>query len=148
MKTHLASLALLFALVGLACAQTQNVVVAPRERYSLGASTWNVNGETGVVTFNVSKLTFNHSGITGGIKLMLWATTQPYKPGTRGWTIAETQLGQLKSGQYYSNLCQNATLTRPPVGTHYLTLMVLEFGNDRKYTTKHYASGSKTFTFR
>lgn len=147
MKTYILLCALLFTFADPGWVQGANVVVAPKNRFTLGQSNWNVNGETNVVTLKVSKLTFNHSGKTGTLKLILWATTRPYSPGTSGFTIAEAKLGQLDANQFYHDINKPVSLVRPPAGTYYLTLMVLEYSNNT-FVRQLYAQGSNTFTFR
>ena len=147
MKIYLYLLICLSAIIVPLHAQNGNIDVAPAERYRIEGGSWNINGETGNVNIKLNKLTFNHGGTTGGIKLMIWASSQPYQPGTRGFTVAESSLGQLKSRQFYSNLSRNAKLIRPPVGTYYMTLMVLEWRNNT-WTRQCHVTGNKTTTFR
>lgn len=147
MRTYFLLCALLFTFADPGWVQGANVVVAPKDRFTLGASNWNVNGETNLVTLKVSKLTFNHSGKTGGLKMILWATTRPYQPGTSGYTIAEVKLGQLATNEYYHDINRQVSLVRPAAGTYYLTLMVLEY-NGSTHVRQLYAQGTNTFTFR
>lgn len=146
MKTYVMLCALIGAFTGLTGAQAANVVVAPKDRFTLGSVAWGVDGEANTATIKVSKLSFNHSGTTGGLKLTLWATTQPYQPGTRGFTIAEVNLGQLKSKEYYHDLNRVIKLVRPPAGTYYLTLMVLE-NQTTGFSRQLFVKGTNTFTF-
>lgn len=148
MKSHITLCALICAFSALNLVQGANVVVPPKERFTLGAANWGVNGENSTVTLKVSKLTFNHSGITGGLKLMLFATTQPYQLGARGFAIAELKLGQLKSNQFYTDINRVVPLVRPPAGTYYLTIMVMEYKSTKNYVRELHARGSNTFTFR
>lgn len=146
MKTSVMLSAVLWLLSGVAGIEGANIRVAPRDRFTLDRSAWWVNGETNLVTLKVSKLTFNHSGNTGTIKLMLWATTQPYQTGIKGFAIAEKKLGQLNWNQCYRDIDTSVALIRPPAGVYYLTLMVLEFKNG-VFERRAYINGTNTFTF-
>ena len=148
MKTYLLHIALILAALVLpASAQNGNIVVPPAQRYSHGSWSTNFNAETGTVSLGLSKLTYNHSGYTGTIKLVLWASTRPYEPGVRGWAIGEATLKSLQQNQYYSDIKKTMKLNRPPVGKYYLTLMIQEYGQNG-YTIKRYSAANKTTTFR
>ncbi|MBL9114306.1 MAG: hypothetical protein JNJ83_04815 [Verrucomicrobiaceae bacterium] len=139
--------ALLCIFTTIVFAQNGNIDVAPKDRFSAEGASWNINGETGNVRIQLRKLTFNHGGNTGTIKLVLFASRTPFKPGASGWPIAESRLGQLNERQFYSNLSKNANLVRPPVGTYYVTLMVQEFYNGQ-WKIQRSMNGTKTTTFR
>jgi hypothetical protein len=144
-KSCLFLLALLFGLTGTGTAQDV-VAKQPRRLALQGHCTWPFNVNTATVTLNVPKIIYRRPGNTGTIKLMLWATKTPYKPGTSGWNIAESKLGQLKENQSYSNLARVCSVKRPPTGKYYLALLLTEY-SDGSYKTQHFAAGTKLTTF-
>lgn len=68
-------------------------------------------------------------GVSGTIRLELWALSSPYGGGNwSGYKIGQTTLGTLNAGFQYANIDRTVTqLSTPPQGTWYLTLMVTEF---------------------
>jgi hypothetical protein len=144
-KSCLVLLALLVTLSGGVSAQDV-VAKQPRRLAIEGHCTWPFNINTATVSLNVPKIVYRRPGYTGTLKLMLWASKTPYKPGTRGWTIAESKLGPLKENQTYSNLARVCKITRPPTGKYYLALLLTEF-SDGEYRTQHYAAGNKLTAF-
>jgi hypothetical protein len=68
-------------------------------------------------------------GVSGTIKLELWAFAAPYNgsAGT-GYKLGQTTLGTLSAGYQFSNVDQTVTqLTTLPNGTWYLSLIVTEY---------------------
>lgn len=72
---------------------------------------------------------YNLSGISGTLRLRLWATKKKYKGGSiLGWVIFSQEIGQLGAGYHLSNLSYTQQLIRPPSRKYRVTLTLEEFG--------------------
>ena len=104
------------------------------------------NGQGNSVTLNASKVTFNGSGRTGTLKLMLWATTTRYAGGAiSGYRLAEGRLGELRTNEYFDSPSPTVPYTPPPAGTYYITMIVTEYDNGEDIIVDH-ATFDRTVT--
>jgi hypothetical protein len=86
--------------------------------------------EGGTVDMKVAKINHRRTGNTGGLKLAVWVTAQPYHGGPlQGYEIGEVRKDPLKPGFNYSNVTNTAKLVKPPPGQYYVSLVLLEFNN-------------------
>jgi hypothetical protein len=73
----------------------------------------------------------NHrsSGISGTLRLELWATTNsPATGSVSGYRLITDTLGQLLAGNYFYNINSGTTAyTQPPTGCYYLSLLLTEY---------------------
>ena len=71
----------------------------------------------------------NHSGRTGTLKVAIYATSSPYRGGSRlnGYLLYEYQLDPLRAGYYYSDISKTGWCTYPPKGSYSLTILLLEY---------------------
>ncbi|MEM6638367.1 MAG: hypothetical protein AAF610_00555 [Pseudomonadota bacterium] len=105
---------------------------------------WSLNG--GVLSIAAERVINNRSGgLSGTLKLKLWATETPYTGGTiTGYVMGEVNLGQLAGGFFRGPIDQQVSYRRPPNGTYFVALTLTEFdGEDR---TVDWVSFSNTHT--
>ncbi|MDL2719222.1 MAG: hypothetical protein PT977_15880 [Acidobacteriota bacterium] len=73
----------------------------------------------------------NHrsSGLSGTLRLELWATTNsPAGGSVSGFRLITHTLGQLSAGNFFYNINSGTTAyTQPPTGCYYLSLLLTEF---------------------
>ena len=72
-----------------------------------GTTTYRLQG--GVATVEMDRVTYTGSGVSGTIRIELWATTTPYNGGTiSGYRIADyipaSNGGRLSAGSAFINL--------------------------------------------
>ena len=90
-----------------------------------GTSTYRLQG--GVATVEVARVTYTGSGISGTVRLELWATTTPYSGGSiSGYRIADyvpaSNGGQLSAGASFVSIRFSDQYTLPN-GQYYITLV-------------------------
>src|SRR5260221_8407020 len=69
-------------------------------------------------------------GISGSLRLDLWATAAPYTGGTIvGYTFGSVPLNPLVGGYVYNNISQSVAYSRPPDGSYHVTLTLSEYHN-------------------
>lgn len=92
-----------------------------------------LNGNTQVEINVASIYNRRSSGISGTLRLELWALPSPYSGGSfSGYKMAQSQLGQLQAGFVYSNIVRTVPFARPTVpGTYYVVLMVTEYSSSQ-----------------
>ena len=106
----------------------------------VGSGSFNIVGNT--VVLQADKILNNEfSGISGTIRLELWAFSTPYPGTTIGYKLASYSVGQLYGGYYYYNINSGSIpFTTPPPGTWYFSLQAREYvgsGSDG-YVTRDY----------
>lgn len=113
-----------------------------------GTVSYNLGGTTGYFT---ADRVANHrtSGISGTLRLELWATTTPPANGpANGYRLITYTLGQLQAGFEFDNINSGTTAyTQPPTGCYYLTLFLTEF-DGTSYPYVDYFTFSNLVTFR
>lgn len=101
------------------------------------------------VTLNCDKIVNDApSGTTGTLKVQLWATTEPYKGGhIEGFLMGSIRRDGLLPGNMYKDISEQTELKRPPAGTYYLSLLLMEYDGE-EYLVKDHISfdNKKTFT--
>jgi hypothetical protein len=79
------------------------------------------------------------SGISGDLKLTLWATNTPYRGGyIQGHIIAEARLGQLYGNRHFPRVSKNANFYAPARGRYYMTLTLAEYKHNGRYEVMDY----------
>lgn len=70
----------------------------------------------------------NNGGKTGTLKVAIWATNSRYNGGRiNGYKLYEYKLDPLNAGRYYYDVSNTGWCTRPPSGSYYLTILLLEY---------------------
>lgn len=92
-----------------------------------GNTSWSLSNN--VLNIKVDKVTHNGTGITGSLRLRLWATQVPYSGGSiTGYVLGTYQFqAVLQPGQYYHDISVNVPYTAPPDGTYFTTLTLEEY---------------------
>jgi len=73
-----------------------------------------------------------NGGISGTLKLMLWACNRKYRGGRiNGYVIGESVLGQLNGNNYFPNVSNWVSFIAPPLGSYYMTLTLSEYSHGR-----------------
>jgi hypothetical protein len=92
-----------------------------------GTVSWKLNGTR--VHFAADKISNNgSSGISGSLRMKLWATTDTYDGGSlNGYVLGTKNFNQLNAGYYYPNVSADVTYTPPPAGTYYTTMTLEEY---------------------
>lgn len=122
--------------------------VPPRQFTLSGPWKWQVSGDYATVDIDVAKISHTRTGNTGTLRLALWATKTPYNGGRiSGWEVGMVQKKALDAGYNYSNVHNTAKFVKPPTGSYYVSLLLLEYDGG-EYVIKHWLSGSKTTTIR
>lgn len=94
---------------------------------------WNIRTsvEGGTVEMEVAKIKHRRTAHTGSLKLSAWLTAAPYRGGTlRGIEIGSVRKEPLQPGYEYSNVKNVAKYARPPGGTYYFNLVLMESDGD------------------
>src|SRR5436190_9212972 len=93
----------------------------------VGGGNYNVVGNT--VVLQADKIQNNEfGGISGTIRLELWAFSSPYPGTTIGYKLASYVVGQLNGGYYYYNINSGSiAFALPPAGTWYFSLQAREY---------------------
>jgi len=130
---------------------TNAVTLGPLKTFTLlGPWSWQTNPEAGTISMKVKKISHTRSGGTGSLKLSVWATTKPgfsNKTGGSYYEMGSVVKKALQAGYSYSDVENTAKYKRPPAGTYYLWLVLLEF-NGKEYVTMDTLSSAKPYTFK
>ncbi|SRR6266446_3134683 len=107
----------------------------------VGQTSWQVVGST--VNMYVEKVSnICNLGVSGSLRLDLWATASPYAGGTiTGYRFGTVPLNPLTGGYDYNNINQTVPYAKPPDGVYYVTLTLAEFNNG-SYVTESYLNYS------
>lgn len=130
---------------------TNAITLGPLKTFTLlGPWSWQTNPEAGTISMKVKKISHARTGGTGSLKLSVWATTKPGFSNKAGGTYFE--LGSvvkkaLSAGYAYTDVENTAKYKRPPSGTYYLWLVLLEF-NGKEYVTMATLGSEKPYTFK
>lgn len=110
--------------------------LAPPKLFTMKAPfRWSTSKEGGTVEIEVASITHTRRGSTGGLRLSVWATDQPYQGGTlRGHQLGFVDKKPLAPGYSYTNVKNVAKYTPPPQGRYYVCIVLSEFGNDQQYS--------------
>ena len=105
------------------------VVLGPAALFTLtGPWRWQTSDEGGTLHIHVAKISHTRPGVTGTLKLVVWATKWPYHGGAiEGWKLGEVKKDALQPGYTYSDVHNTAKYFPPPRGTYYVTLVLEEF---------------------
>jgi hypothetical protein len=122
--------------------------LGPVDLFSLvGPWSWSSSTEGGILNMSVAKISHTRSGGTGSLKLAVWATSQPFRPGISGYQLGVVNKAALKPGYSYSSIKNTAKYKAPPAGTYHITLVLSEYsGTD--YRVVDSLPSSSTHTFR
>lgn len=113
-----------------------------------GPYRWQTNAAAGTVAIDVGKIKHARPGKTGTLKLSVWATKTPYKGGAiQGYELGSVQKKALEKGYTYTDVKNTAKYTPPPAGTHYVSILLTEFGNNEEYTIMDYFTTATKSTF-
>lgn len=99
------------------------------------------------VRIQVGRISNNRNGgVSGTLKLKLWATTSEYSGGPiNGYTLSSINLGQLQGGFYFSDINQTTRFSEPPPGEYYFTLTLTEYKDGQDFIVDYVTfSGTKT----
>ncbi len=113
----------LFILLGLlfpAFASAANISLVGYANYQLSGSS---------VILTADKVVNNDAGgISGTLRMRLWAFSSPYTGSQTGYVLASYSFGQLNGGRFFSGISSGTiAYTPPPNGTWYYTLFVEEY---------------------
>jgi hypothetical protein len=105
----------------------------------VGLTSWQVIGST--VNLNVAQVdNICNLGVSGSLRLDLWATASPYAGGSIvGYTFGSVPLNPLTGGYVYNNINQTVVYSKPPNGSYYVTLTLSEYQNG-SYVTVDYVN--------
>ena len=105
----------------------------------VGSTSWQVVGNS--VNLNVQQVNnICTLGVSGSLRLDLWATTSPYGGGAiTGYRFGSLSLNPLTGGYVYNNISQTVPYASPPDGVYYVTLTLAEFNNG-SYVTESYVN--------
>jgi hypothetical protein len=111
-----------------------------------GNESWSI--DSNVLTIKVDKIVNDGGGMTGTLRLQLWATNTVYGGGTiRGYVLGGFQFtNQLGAHQYFSGIDHKVQFNRPPDGTYYTTLTLEEYTSSG-WVIRDYADFNSTTTF-
>lgn len=92
-----------------------------------GTASWTRDGSR--IDISVSRVTsYRSGGISGTLRLQVWATTTPYYGGTiSGYIMGTRSLGQLNGGYEFSNISGYVPFRSPPSGSYYTTMTLEEY---------------------
>ncbi len=123
--------------------------LSPPKLFTMKApSRWSVSREGGTVEIEVASISHTRRGKTGGLRLSVWATDQPYRGGTlRGHQLGFVDKQPLAQGYTYTNVKNVAKYTAPPPGRYYVCIVLSEFGNDRQYSVMDWLGTDRTSDF-
>ncbi len=122
-------------------------LLGPVDLFSLaGPWRWSFSTEGGTLDFGVAKISHTRSGSTGSLKLSVWATEEPFRPGISGYQLGAVIKAPLKPGYSYNSIKQTAKFKAPPPGTYHITLVLSEFAG-RGYGVVDSMPASNLFTF-
>jgi hypothetical protein len=130
---------------------TNAVTLGPLKLFTLlGPWSWQTNPEAGTISMKVKKISHTRTGKTGSLKLSVWATTKPgftNKAGGTYYEMGSVVKKQLEPGYSYTDVENTAKYKRPPSGTYYLWLVLLE-SNGEEYVTMATLASEKPYTFK
>jgi len=67
-------------------------------------------------------------GVSGDLKIMLWATHRPYRGGNiNGYVVAQSRLGRLRANNFFPRVSRDASFYAPPRGRYFMTLTLSEY---------------------
>ena len=108
----------------------------PREKtvanglYMSGSFTYLLNFTTSLATVTLTRIDNATSGTTGTLKLELWASVaKPARAGSfSGYRMGSSSLlNPMPPFTFYSDLSETRPFTRPPDGTYWIVLVLLEY---------------------
>jgi hypothetical protein len=110
----------------------------------VGQTSWQVVGST--VNMYVERVSnICDLGVSGSLRLDLWATASPYVGGTiTGYRFGSVSLNPLTGGYDYNNINQTVGYSQPPGGSYYVTLTLSEYHNG-SYVTVDYLNYTNLF---
>lgn len=125
------------------------VSLGPVRAFSLlGPWSWKRNTEAGTFSMQVKKIGHTKSGRTGSLRLSVWATRRPYTGGDlNGYQLGSVDKKALEPGYAYTDVSNTAKFKKPPPGTYYTTLVLLEY-NGEDYVVVAHLGAEKTSTFQ
>jgi hypothetical protein len=105
----------------------------------VGSTSWQVVGSSvNLVVPQVANIC--NLGVSGSLRLDLWATASPYGGGTiTGYRFGSVPLNPLTGGYNYNNINQTVPFISPPDGVYYVTLTLSEYSSGI-YTTDSYVT--------
>lgn len=108
----------------------------------VGTTSWLVTG--GSVNLSLQQVAnVCNLGVSGNLRLDLWATLLPYSGGTiTGYRFASLSLNPLTGGYVYNNINQSVPFVPPPDGVYYVTLTLSEYNSGQYYTDSYVTYGS------
>lgn len=125
------------------------VTLAPARLFTMEAPwSWQTNPEAGTVNMKVKKISHTRATNTGTLRLGIWATNKPYTGGSiNGYQLGYVQKQPLKAGFVYTDVDNTAKLKKPPAGTYYVTLVLMEFSKE-DYSIVAWLSSTKPSIFK
>lgn len=120
----------------------------PPKLFTLSAPTrWQTDYRNNRIDISAAKISHTRAGKTGGLRLAVWATPQPYAGGAiSGYQIGCAELKPLDAGYSYTDVKRREVLTAPPEGRYYVTIALMEF-DGKAYVIREYSSGKATTDF-
>jgi hypothetical protein len=110
----------------------------------VGTGSYNISGSS--VVLRADQIENNEfGGISGTIRLELWAFSSPYPQTTFGYKLASYVVGQLSGGYYFYGVNSGSIpFSLPPPGTWSFSLQVREYvgGGGDGYVTRDYINFS------
>lgn len=95
----------------------------------LEGSWYSCDGDS--VSLYARRISHNFSAITGSLKLVLWACSEPLRDRRwNGYRIGEVQLDPLDVGKSYNEIIRKVSLTRPPTGSYYMIMELQSYEPD------------------
>jgi hypothetical protein len=101
---------------------------SPGDAEMTGAISYTIVGSQ--ITFNLEQVSSNlNNATTGTLQVSLWATAVPLSEATQAqvYVLGSATLGTLGPNQFFSSLSDVATLTPPPTGQYYITMVLEEY---------------------
>jgi hypothetical protein len=100
----------------------------------VGYRSWEHLAGASYVTLSVESIRNDRTGgVSGTLKLELWATATPPVPGQTisPYVLGAYTLGELQGGYRWDNVVAYPAYTPPPDGTYWITMALLEYQGDR-----------------
>jgi hypothetical protein len=100
---------------------------ASKKLVIVGAVGYTISGSE--VEIRVNKISNRQlGGVSGTVKIKLWAVDTPYKGGSlSGYVFAERKLGEIKGGWYKYDINPTVDYIKPPSGKYFVVLTVNEY---------------------
>ncbi len=93
-----------------------------------GPYKWQTHPSQGTITLKTGKISHNRNGKSGTLRVVAWATRQPYKGGTiNGYRLGHIQRQPLQKGMIYASTSGTVSYTPPPSGYYFVTLTLSEY---------------------